>query len=78
MAHPSETVGTAPLASQLGAYGPPRESLKHHFQGLVPHMQCLYALKWSVFYSWCTARSADPLSCDISLILSFLQELLDK
>ncbi len=38
----------------------------------------LYALKWSVFSTWCTTRGADPEVCDISLILSFLQELLKK
>ncbi len=38
----------------------------------------LYALKWSVFSTWCTAHSADLISYDISLILSFQQELLDK
>ncbi len=28
--------------------------------------------------AWCSTRGTDPISCDISLILSFLQELLDK
>ncbi len=41
-------------------------------------MRRLYALKWSVFAAWCSTRGTDPISCDISLILSFLQELLDK
>ncbi len=41
-------------------------------------MRCLYALKWSVFSAWCTTCGADPEECDISLILSFLQELLEK
>ncbi len=38
----------------------------------------LYALKWSVFSTWCTTRGANPEVCDLSLILSFLQELLEK
>ncbi|KAL1267190.1 hypothetical protein QQF64_002865 [Cirrhinus molitorella] len=29
-------------------------------------------------FAWCAACGADSTSCDISLILSFLQELLDK
>ncbi len=41
-------------------------------------MRRLYALKWSVFSAWCTTRGADPVLYDISLILSFLQELLEK
>ncbi len=40
--------------------------------------RCLYALKLSVFSAWCTTHGADPVLCDISLILSFLQELLEK
>ncbi|XP_048019354.1 uncharacterized protein LOC125250684 [Megalobrama amblycephala] len=47
-------------------------------QARAPSTRCLYALKWSVFSAWCTARGEDPSTCDISLILSFLQELLDK
>ncbi|XP_016395269.1 phosphoethanolamine N-methyltransferase 3-like [Sinocyclocheilus rhinocerous] len=31
-----------------------------------------------VFSIWCTTRGKDPASCDISRILSFLQELFDK
>ncbi len=38
----------------------------------------LYALKWSVFSAWCVTHSADPEVCDISLIFSFLQKLLEK
>ncbi len=41
-------------------------------------MRRLYALKWSVFPAWCTTRGKESTSCDISVILSFLQELLDK
>ncbi len=35
-------------------------------------------LKWSVFTTWCSTCGEDLTSCDISVILSFLQELLDK
>ncbi|XP_073706258.1 adhesion G protein-coupled receptor B3-like [Garra rufa] len=38
----------------------------------------LYALKWSVFSDWCSVRSHDPISCDVSHVLTYLQELLDK
>lgn len=37
----------------------------------------LYALKWSVFSSWCSARNLDPQLCRVIDVLSFLQELLD-
>ncbi len=41
-------------------------------------MRRLYALKWSFFSAWCTSRGADQVLCYISLILSLLQELLEK
>ncbi len=31
-----------------------------------------------VFSAWCTSRGEDPVSCDISMILSYLQDLFDK
>ncbi len=43
-----------------------------------PSTRRLYALKWSVFSAWCTTHGADLEVCDISLILSFMQELLEK
>lgn len=36
------------------------------------------SLKWSVFSDWCAIWNEDPSSYGISLVLSFLQELLDK
>ncbi len=47
-------------------------------QARAPSTRRLYALKWSVFTTWCTTRGADPALCDVLLILSFLQELLEK
>jgi len=35
----------------------------------------LHASKWTGFSSWC--QKIDPESCEISVVLSFLQELLD-
>ncbi len=47
-------------------------------QARAPSTRRLYTLKWSVFSAWCSTRGTDLFSCDILLILSFLQELLDK
>ncbi len=44
----------------------------------VPSTRCLYALKWSVFSAWCQDRDLDPVTSDVSVVLSFLQEMLDK
>ncbi len=38
----------------------------------------LYTLKWSVFSSWCLNRGENPSTSELAVVLSFLQELLDK
>jgi len=38
----------------------------------------LYALKCSVSSTWCQDCDLDPITSDVSLVLSFLQEMLDK
>jgi hypothetical protein len=43
-----------------------------------PSTRRLYALKWSIFSAWCQDRDLDPVTSEISMVLSFLQELLDK
>ena len=47
-------------------------------QARAPSTRRLYASKWSVFSSWCAARGLSPLDCEVTEVLSFLQELLDK
>ncbi len=42
-----------------------------------PSTRHLYSLKWKVFASWRMTRDEDPASCDVSVILSFLQDCLD-
>jgi hypothetical protein len=62
----------------MGLDRPPENVLNTIEQARAPSTRCLYVLKWSVFSSWCQTRGEDPTKCDISVILSFLQELLDK
>ncbi len=40
--------------------------------------RCLYALKWAIFSTWWQDRDLDPVTSDVSVVLSFLQEMLDK
>lgn len=47
-------------------------------QARAPSTRRLYASKWSVFSTWCSDHGESPTSCDVSVILSFLQELLEK
>ncbi len=55
----------------------PESVLNTIYQARASSTRCLYALKWSIFSTWCTTRGTDPVVCDISLILSFLHELLE-
>ncbi len=43
-----------------------------------PSTRRLYALKWSIFSACCQDRDLDPVTSDVSVVLSFLQEMLDK
>ncbi len=37
-----------------------------------------YALKWNLFVKWCSSRREDPRRCSISVVLSFLQQGLER
>ncbi len=65
-----------PLDGNLRTF--PESVLNAISQARAPSTRRLYALKWSVFSAWCTNRGADRVVSDISLILSFLQDLLEK
>ncbi len=75
---PSLNYGATSLASRWEHSDLPEIVLNTISQARAPSTWCLYALKWSVFSAWCTTRGADPVVCNILLILSFLQELLEK
>ncbi len=37
-----------------------------------------YRLKWNLFVNWCSPRREDPRRCPIAVVLSFLQDGLDR
>ncbi len=37
-----------------------------------------YALKWNLFVKWCSSRREDPRRCSIGVVLSFLQQGLER
>ncbi len=43
-----------------------------------PSTRRLYALKWAILSAWCQNRNVDPVTSDVSVVLSFLQEMQDK
>ncbi len=42
-----------------------------------PSTKQTYALKWSLFATWCSSHREDPRRCTIGVVLSFLQERLE-
>ncbi len=77
MWHPRPEL-SAHLASRWELTDLPESIQNTISQARAPSTRRLYTLKWSVFSAWCSTRGTDLFSCDILLILSFLQELLDK
>ncbi len=46
-------------------------------QASAPSTRQTYALKWSLFATWCSSCREDPRRCTIGVVLSFLQERLE-
>ncbi len=51
---------------------------KDDAEARAPSTRRLYTLKWSIFSAWCQERDLDLVFSDVSVVLSFLQEMLDK
>ncbi len=47
-------------------------------QARAPSTRQTYALKWSLFATWCSSCREDPRRCTIGVVLSFLQERLER
>ena len=43
-----------------------------------PSTRHAYALKWNLFVEWCSSRREDPRRCPIAVVLSFLQQGLER
>ncbi len=62
-----------------GAYWPPRGVLNTISEARAPSTRRLYALKWSVFSTWCLNRGENPSTSELAVVsVLSLQELLDK
>ncbi len=78
MASTSRVMGPACVAAQQEPFDLLERVLNMMAEANAPFIQCLYALKWSVFSTWCQDRDLDPVTSDVSVVLSFLLEMLDK
>ncbi len=43
-----------------------------------PSTRHAYALKWNLFVEWCSSHTEDPRRCPIRVVLSFLQQELER
>ncbi len=78
MAPSTRAVGSLHLAAQWEPTGLPERVLNTISEARAPSTRRLYALKWSVFSTWCLNRGENPSTSELAVVLSFLQELLDK
>ncbi len=78
MASTAWVMSLACVATQREPFGLPEHVLNTMAEARAPSTRCLYALKWSVFSAWCQDRNLDPVTSDVSVVLSFQQEMLDK
>ncbi len=74
----TRAVGSLHLAAQWEPTGLPERVLNTISEARAPSTRRLYALKWSVFSTWCLNRGENPSTSELAVVLSFLQELLDK
>ncbi len=68
----------APGRDAADLSGLPQAVVETITQARAPSTRQAYALKWSLFANWCSSRREDPRSCTIGVVLSFLQERLER
>ncbi len=56
----------------------PSEVLNTIASARAPSTRRAYALKWNLFVEWCSSRREDPRRCSIGVVLSFLQQGLER
>ncbi len=78
MTSTARVMGPAWVAAQREPFNLPERVLNTMEEARDPSTRRLYTLKWSVFSAWCQDRDLDPVTSDVSVVLSFLQEMLDK
>ncbi len=78
MASTAQVMGPACVAARREPFILPERVLNTVVEARAPSTRRLYALKWSIFSAWCQDRDLDPVTSDVSVVLSFLQEMLDK
>ncbi len=68
----------APGRDAADLSGLPLAVVETIIQARAPSTRQTYALKWSLFATWCSSQREDPRRCTIGVVLSFLQESLER
>ncbi len=68
----------APGRDAADLSGLPPAVVETIIQARAPSTRQTYALKWSLFATWCSSRREDPRRCMIGVVLYVLQERLDR
>ncbi len=68
----------APGRDAADLNGLPQAVVETITQARAPSTRRAYALKWSLFANWCSSRREDPRRCTTGVVLSFLQERLER
>ncbi len=78
MVSTARVMGPAWVAARREPFVLPERVLKTMAEARSPSTRRLYSLKWSIFSAWCQDRDLDPVTSNVSVVLSFLQGMLDK
>ncbi len=76
MASTAQVMDPACVATRREPFVLPERVLNTMAEARAPFTRRLYALKWYIFSAWCQDR--DPVNSNVSVVLSFLQGMLDK
>ncbi len=71
MAPSTRAVGSLHLAAQREPTGLPERVLNTISEARAPSTRRLYALKWSVFSTWCLNRGENPSTSELAVVLAF-------
>ncbi len=74
----ARVMGPACVAALQEPFVLPEHVLNTMAEARTPSTRRLYALKLSFFLAWCKDSNLDPVTSDVSVVLSFLQEMLDN
>ncbi len=77
MASTARVMGPVYVAARRELFSLPERVLNTMAEARAPSTRRLYALKWSIFLACCQDRDLEPVTSEVSVVLSFLQEMLD-